>query len=59
LPGGAPHAWAAPIVALWASAARRAAMGQAARAYVEAQVPSWREVLCQDLLPVWQAAARR
>ena len=59
LPGGDPHPWAETIVELWASAERRAAMGQAARAYVEAQVPSWREVLCQDLLPVWQAAAGR
>ena len=40
-----------------AIAERRAAMGEAARASVAAKVPSWREVLCQDLLPVWQAAA--
>jgi antirestriction protein ArdC len=31
-------------------------MGQAARAYIEAEVPSWREVLREDLLPVWRAA---
>jgi hypothetical protein len=31
-------------------------MGRAARAYVEARVPSWRDVLLQDLLPVWHAA---
>jgi hypothetical protein len=33
-------------------------MGRVARAYVEAQVPSWGEVLEQDLLPVWQAAVQ-
>jgi hypothetical protein len=31
-------------------------MGRAARAYVEAHLPSWRDVLLQDLLPVWRAA---
>jgi glycosyltransferase involved in cell wall biosynthesis len=59
LPGDDSLPWAETIVELWASPERRAAMGQAARAYVEAQVPSWREVLCQDLLPVWQAAVGR
>jgi hypothetical protein len=31
-------------------------MGRAAPGYVEARVPSWREVLLEDLLPVWRAA---
>lgn len=57
LPGNDPLPWAETIVELAASPTRRAAMGNAARAYVEVRVPSWREVLCQDLLPVWQAAA--
>lgn len=57
LPADDPLPWAETIVELGAFANHRAAMGKAARAYVEARVPSWREVVCQDLLPVWQAAA--
>lgn len=57
LPGDDPQPWAEAIIDLAASTERRAAMGQAARAYVATSVPSWRDVLCQDLLPVWQAAA--
>jgi hypothetical protein len=41
---------------LSAAPQRLQAMGRAARAYVEARVPSWREVLLEDLLPVWRAA---
>ena len=33
--------------------------GRAARAYVEARVPDWAEVLGEDLLPVWQMATAR
>lgn len=57
LPGDDPAPWTAAIVELAAMPRRRVAMGQAARAYVEARVPSWGEVLDQDLLPVWRAAA--
>jgi hypothetical protein len=32
-------------------------MGRAARAYVEARLPSWAHVLLEDLLPVWLRAA--
>ncbi len=59
LPGDDPLPWAATIVELAAAPARRAAMGEAARAYVEARVPSWGEVVEEDLLPVWRAAAAR
>lgn len=59
LPGGDPAPWAKAIADLAAAPERRAAMGQAARAYVETRVPSWAEVLCEDLLPVWRAAAAR
>ena len=40
---------------------RRAAASWArlARAYIEAEVPSWEEVVIEDLLPVWQQAASR
>jgi hypothetical protein len=59
LPGDRPKPWAAAIIELAAAPRRRAVMAQAARAYVEARVPSWSEVLTEDLLPVWQAAAGR
>jgi len=59
VPGDAPDAWAAAIGELAAAPERRAAMRRAARAYVEARVPSWADVLLEDLLPVWQRAAAR
>ena len=59
LPGDRPEMWAAAIAELAAAPERRAAMGQAARLYVEARVPSWADVLVEDLLPVWQRAAAR
>ncbi|HEX6442059.1 MAG TPA: glycosyltransferase [Stellaceae bacterium] len=57
LPGEDPDAWVAAILELAAAPERLNWMRAAARAYVEARVPSWREVLLQDLLPVWRAAA--
>ncbi|MGD9616998.1 MAG: glycosyltransferase [Alphaproteobacteria bacterium] len=57
LPGDDPAVWAAAIADLAAAPHRRRAMGRAGRAYVEARVPSWSEVLEQDLLPVWRSAA--
>jgi phosphatidylinositol alpha 1,6-mannosyltransferase len=57
LPGDRPEAWAAAIAELAAMPERRAAMGRAARLYVEARVPSWADVLIEDLLPIWQRAA--
>ena len=59
LPGDDPETWAAAIAELAAAPERRTAMGLAARAYVEARVPDWAEVLSEDLLPVWQMAAAR
>ena len=59
LPGDDPEPWAAAIAELAAMPERRAAMGRAARAYVEARVPDWAAVLSEDLLPVWQLAAAR
>jgi hypothetical protein len=47
------------IAELAAMPERRAGMGRAARAYVEASVPDWAEVLGEDLLPVWQMATAR
>jgi glycosyltransferase involved in cell wall biosynthesis len=56
LPGDRPEAWAAAIVELASAPQRLPAMARAARVYVEARVPSWREVLMEDLVPVWRAA---
>lgn len=49
--------WAKALNTLCCSPERRLAMGRAARAYAEKELPSWADVLQQDLLPVWQAAA--
>lgn len=59
LPGDRPEPWAVAIAELAGQPERRAAMSRAARAYVEAHVPSWADVLLEDLLPVWQRAAAR
>ena len=60
LPGDAPALWAEAIVALAAEPGRCRELGARGRAYTEAAVPSWDEVVSQDLLPVWrQAAAAR
>jgi glycosyltransferase involved in cell wall biosynthesis len=55
-PGNAP-AWVEAVTALAAAPQRRRAMGQTARAYAESRLPSWDDVLREDLLPRWQAAA--
>lgn len=57
LPGDDPEAWAGAIRELLGAPHRLEAMRLAARVYVEARVPNWREVLVEDLLPVWRAAA--
>jgi len=57
LPGDQAEVWAAAVLKLVGDPARRAAMGREARSYVEAEVPSWGQVLAEDLLPVWRAAA--
>ncbi|MGE5268903.1 MAG: glycosyltransferase [Thiohalocapsa sp.] len=57
LPGDRPELWAAAIAELVAAPAGLAEMAAAAHAYVEATVPSWADILAEDLLPVWQAAA--
>jgi len=57
LPGDRPEPWVTAILDLAAAPQRRAAIGAAARAHIEARVPSWGEILAEDLLPVWQEAA--
>jgi glycosyltransferase involved in cell wall biosynthesis len=59
LPGGDPCSWQQALTALAAQPARRRAMARAARDYAETAVPSWQEVLAQDLLPHWRRAARQ
>ncbi|MBB4313869.1 glycosyltransferase [Roseospira marina] len=53
-----PAAWAAAIAPLLNDPSARDALGARARAVVERTVPTWRDVLEADLLPVWQAAAQ-
>jgi glycosyltransferase involved in cell wall biosynthesis len=57
LPGDAPPAWAEAIATLAREPSRAGELGTLARAYIEAEVPSWTEVVGEDLLPVWREAA--
>jgi glycosyltransferase involved in cell wall biosynthesis len=59
LPGDRPHRWAAAIVALARRPEHRRELGRLAYRYAEATVPSWRQVVDEDLLPVWREAAAR
>jgi glycosyltransferase involved in cell wall biosynthesis len=52
-----PADWAGAARPLMLDGARRAAIGAAARRWAERDWPSWREVLEQDLAPVWRSAA--
>jgi glycosyltransferase involved in cell wall biosynthesis len=56
--GGEPEEWAREIELLLRSPERRRAMGAAGRGFAESGWPSWRQVLREDLLPVWQFVAR-
>jgi glycosyltransferase involved in cell wall biosynthesis len=57
LPGDAPEDWAGAVAEFAAAPDLCRALRAAARDYIEAVVPSWGEVVAEDLLPVWQAAA--
>jgi len=57
LPGDSPQVWAEAIAAFAAAPGRCRELGALARAYIEAEVPSWGQVVGEDLLPVWQEAA--
>lgn len=48
------EAWAETLSALCRDAGRRRAIGAAARARMEQHWPSWRDVLVEDLLPIWR-----
>jgi glycosyltransferase involved in cell wall biosynthesis len=55
--GGDPAAWAAAIERLCSDTEFRRRMGEAARREIEANWPSWDDVLREDLLPVWSRVA--
>jgi D-inositol-3-phosphate glycosyltransferase len=59
LPGEDAESWAQALGQLAARPETRLAMAHAARNYAESTVPSWHEVLAQDLLPHWEDAARQ
>jgi glycosyltransferase involved in cell wall biosynthesis len=59
LPGGDAAAWADAMADLAAWPTTRLAMARAAWDYAESAVPSWQEVLAQDLLPNWEQAVRQ
>ncbi|MGH7072918.1 MAG: glycosyltransferase [Stellaceae bacterium] len=59
LPGDDAAAWADAIAGLAAARERRNAMADAARYYAESTLPTWSEVLTEDLLPHWESAARQ
>jgi glycosyltransferase involved in cell wall biosynthesis len=69
-PGPAKHAdglivwendswvWAEAIDSLRRDPQRRIAMGENARQSIETRWPSWRDVLAEDLVPIWKRVAR-
>jgi glycosyltransferase involved in cell wall biosynthesis len=59
LPGNDPTSWSQALAQLAAQPEMRVAMARAARDYAESAVPSWQEVLAQDLLPHWEQAVRQ
>ncbi|MEI6556794.1 MAG: glycosyltransferase [Rhodospirillaceae bacterium] len=54
---GGPPAWSAAIRALATDPAGRRVMAEAARTSALTELPSWDDVLVQDLLPVWRRLA--
>jgi glycosyltransferase involved in cell wall biosynthesis len=57
LSGGDPGPWVEAMMLLAGNPERLRRMGAAARRHAERVVPSWTEVLAEDLLPRWEAAA--
>jgi glycosyltransferase involved in cell wall biosynthesis len=50
--------WTQAIDGLLRDLEKRAAMGRAARAQALSTLPSWSDVLAQDIMPFWRKAAR-
>jgi len=62
LPGNKRFAWSRYLALLAHDRSRREAMGARARRYAENRLPTWADVLGEDILPTWQrafAAARQ
>jgi len=59
LPNRLPDVWSVAIAALLAQPDRLQAMRRKARLAVETRVPSWTQVLEEDLLPVWHQVVHR
>jgi glycosyltransferase involved in cell wall biosynthesis len=55
---GHPEAWDQMLRSLLNDSEKRQTMGRAARAFCESSLPSWDDVLRDDLLPFWRSAAR-
>lgn len=55
--GGNAEAWAAALEDLVRDPARIEAMGREARRAAETSLPSWDDVLADDLMPLWRGAA--
>jgi len=53
-----PRAWANAIQVLLRDSILRKQMGQAARQIIENEWPSWKQVMAEDLIPVWQKVAK-
>ena len=52
-----PALWAQAIRSLQQDSSRRSQIGEAARKQIEAEWPTWQQVVASDLIPVWQAVA--
>jgi glycosyltransferase involved in cell wall biosynthesis len=57
LPASDAPPWTAALALLGADAEQRQRMSRAARRQAERALPSWADVLAEDLLPRWQQAA--
>ena len=57
LPGNDINPWVRAAATVAVDATRRLRMSRAAHKHAERGVPSWAQVLGEDLLPRWQAAA--
>ena len=57
--GQDPGVWASAIAGLIEQPNRLKEMGVHARQHIESAWPSWKQVLEEDLIPVWKSAARQ
>jgi glycosyltransferase involved in cell wall biosynthesis len=57
--GQDPQTWVEAIAQLIDQPNRLRQMGDQARQHIESEWPSWKQVLEEDLIPIWKAAARQ